>query len=153
MKKHFPFVSLLLMAGIVALLFFFSGQDSEHSGGLSLKVAQWLYKLFSLERWLALTAFHSFVRKLAHFTLFTVFGFGAAGLASYYYNEPLCRLGIVLILGSILAGSDEIHQLFSAGRCGCVPDVLLDTSGAAFGFLVRCFFDWLCHTIKNKMQS
>ena len=141
------------MAGIVALLFFFSGQDSEHSGGLSLKVARWLYGLFSLDRWFELTAFHAFVRKLAHFTLFMVFGFGAAGFASFYYHEPVCRLAVVLMLGSVLAGTDEIHQLFSAGRCGCVPDVLLDTSGAAFGFLVRWFFDWLCHTIKNKMQT
>ncbi len=153
MKKRFPFVSLILMTGITALLFFFSGQDGEHSGDLSLKVAQWLYGRLPLDKWIELSAFHAFVRKLAHFTLFMIFGFGAAGLASFFYREPLCRLAIVLLLGSVLAGSDEIHQLFSAERCGCVPDVLLDTSGAAFGFLVRWFFDWLCQIIKKRMQT
>jgi hypothetical protein len=47
------------------------------------------------------------------------------------------RLALAGVLISILyAVSDEVHQLFVPGRSGSIGDVLLDSTGIGFAFLV-----------------
>ena len=49
------------------------------------------------------------------------------------------------------ASTDEIHQMFVAGRGPSVRDVLIDSIGAFFGVLVFFFISYLISKIKlNK---
>jgi VanZ family protein len=68
------------------------------------------------------------LRKVGHFLEYAVLGallFRAVG------REP-----VALLLGSLYAATDEIHQAFVPGRLGSPLDWLIDTAGAAAGVLV-----------------
>ena len=43
---------------------------------------------------------------------------------------------LALVFAALYASTDEFHQTFVPSRQGSVWDVLLDTSGAAFGLLL-----------------
>ena len=54
---------------------------------------------------------------------------------------------------TLYAATDEIHQLFVAGRTGKWQDVLLDSSGALAGLLLAMFMLWLIRRRRAKKQS
>ena len=75
------------------------------------------------------------VRKLAHFSIYTVLGFCASVAAGRRRLFTLRSLGTVLF-GFLYALSDEFHQSFSAGRSCEFRDVMIDTVGATLGMLI-----------------
>lgn len=79
--------------------------------------------------------YSTIVRKLAHFSIYASLGFFAF-LSARCIKKPdsnklkVLSVGLFTFLYSV---SDEIHQLFVAGRsCGAV-DVIIDFSGSLFG--------------------
>lgn len=80
-----------------------------------------------------------FVRKLAHFSEFFALGaelFWFFSLNTDGKEQP--SFGIILLALShavISALADETIQIFS-GRGPAIPDVWLDTAGAAFGIVI-----------------
>ena len=81
-----------------------------------------------------------FVRKCAHLAEYAVLALllwralrreSAPGNAPWRWSKA----GLVLALVALYAASDEIHQAFVPSRQASVWDVLLDTTGAAFGLL------------------
>ena len=46
------------------------------------------------------------------------------------------KIALSAILGVLYAISDEIHQMFSAGRTARIFDVGVDTCGVIFGILI-----------------
>ena len=46
------------------------------------------------------------------------------------------RAGLAFVLGALYAVSDELHQMFVAGRMGSPLDVGIDTVGVACGVLL-----------------
>lgn len=76
------------------------------------------------------------VRKSAHFVVYFVLGILILfTLKAYDIKNDLIVFSFLLCF--LYAVSDEFHQLFVAGRCGSVKDVLLDTFGSLIGIL--CF--------------
>jgi VanZ family protein len=71
------------------------------------------------------------VRKCAHFLEFTGLGllFGIALFAQI--EEPKTPLAIILT--SVYAVTDEIHQIFVEGRACRFIDWVIDTAGGALG--------------------
>ncbi len=72
---------------------------------------------------------HFIIRKMAH-----VFIYGCFGLSLLRTLKPLARqqLALWFIVATIVllvAGLDELNQLYSGGRTGCPQDVILDFSG------------------------
>ena len=65
------------------------------------------------------------LRKLAHAAEFAVLG------ALLLRALPIERAALALGIG--YAASDEVHQLFVAGRRGSVVDVLIDAVGVSVG--------------------
>lgn len=138
---------LSTIAGILALvwmcvIFAFSAQTKEESGavseGISYRIVNATGVLFRLHideariREIAGTIEH-FVRKGAHMTEYAVL---AVLLYLWLGRWKLSRLraaGIAAVLAIMYACSDEIHQLFVAGRAGMVSDVLVDSAGAMLG--------------------
>ena len=81
-----------------------------------------------------------FVRKCAHLAEYAVLAllvWRALRKESARENTPWrwSKAALVLALVALYAASDEFHQAFVPSREASVWDVLLDTSGAAFGLL------------------
>ena len=75
------------------------------------------------------------IRKLAHFSLYTVLGFlvsCTAGKRKLFSKAS----AIVLAICFIYACSDELHQFFVPGRACQFTDVLIDSTGALTGILI-----------------
>ncbi len=111
--------------------FFFSSQDAETSGSLSLLILHHILSVFPPLSALGIPFLHRVLRKLAHFTLYCVLGVGLRGLSTYQRRLP--AVPGVVVTGMLCAALDEFHQHFSAGRAPSVADVLLDTCGVAAG--------------------
>ena len=95
------------------------------------------------------------VRKMAHFTEYTLLGvFISLTVKEHYhkkryheehYSEDNFRKGhfyirhfiIPLICGALYAVSDEIHQRFVPGRSCELRDVLIDTCGVLLGVIIN----------------
>lgn len=125
------------------VIFMFSNQNGEKSqntsDGLIKSVINITYSIshqeLSLERQEELIAKTSFfVRKTAHFTIYFILG-----LISYFtldsYGVKKKKFYCILFC-FLYACSDEIHQLFSAGRGGRLLDVGIDTSGSILGVYI-----------------
>jgi len=114
------------------VMFFFSGQNANESGRLSLWLTQHVMRIFpSLP--FAEYEVHYFVRKAAHFSIFAVEGF-LLGLAMMK-TLPDKRMGGVLaaIACVVVAVLNEYHQTFAEGRSCELRDMLIDSAGALLG--------------------
>lgn len=127
------------------VIFSFSTENGEESGGTSEKVCRFVAGVFvsdfeemdNGEQEEIVERMQFFIRKTAHFTAYGILGFLIA--LALRRKKPLIRGALSVALSCLYAISDEIHQSFVPQRNGSVFDVLLDTSGALAGF----FAAWL----------
>lgn len=136
-------ILIILLLGIFYSIFGFSSQNSEESGGLSQKVTlfiakkiPWITEKNEEEKEIIIDKMESVIRKLAHFSIYTVVGILIMSLLSTYKIENKRRVFISLLTGIIYAISDEIHQGFVPGRSPQITDVMIDTMGVLFGILL-----------------
>ncbi len=73
------------------------------------------------------------IRKLAHFTEFTLLG---AELSALLYVVLSCSLTAPLLSGLMTAVTDETIQIFIEGRGSSVRDVWIDFGGVAAGTVI-----------------
>lgn len=143
-KQAVTIVAAVVLLLLYSLIFSFSDQDAEQSGSLSYMISEKcvaFLNTLSGKNWttvfqqeLALYFEHP-IRKLAHFAEYAFMA-----LLVYTMWRPWIARGkklyvLVMVWVFISAAGDEIHQLFVPGRYGSLADVLLDTSGGAFGVL------------------
>lgn len=139
-RRHLWFWLLLTGAAIAATIFF-SSQDAQASGSLSLSLLVRIVRRFPFLRKLGSVSFlHNLLRKAAHFTLYFILGCGLRGLCSYQVRAP--AHWVTLGIGTLYACLDEFHQTFSAGRAPALRDVGIDALGIMAGcaFVSLCFF-------------
>lgn len=82
-------------------------------------------------------AVHAFVRKLAHFGEYWVLGVLIERALRADRPWRPAHSAAAVLLATLYAASDELHQHFVPGRTGSGHDVLLDAAGALAGQLVR----------------
>lgn len=92
------------------------------------------------------------VRKLTHFSIYTLLGMAIVGLTCTYKLTTVSKATISIILGMIYAISDEIHQTFIEGRSGQITDVLIDTVGVIFGTIIIFVMIKLINNINKKVK-
>ena len=158
-------LATIFLVLLYSLIFTFSEQDGETSGGLSRKVSETFVEIWNslanknwseqiIESW-ALYFEHP-VRKIAHFCEYAVMAFllffiwypwiGIYGKGvidkpqrkGKWKKIPLL-VKIIIPWVFVSAAFDEIHQLFVPERWGNFGDVLLDTAGGCFG-LFCCIY-------------
>ena len=136
-------ILIILLIGTFSIIFGFSNQDSKKSGGLSQKVAEFIVKFIpnleqiEQEEKIELTdRIESVIRKIAHFTIYTLVGFLLMSLMCTYKLKQLDQISTSLIIGVIYASTDEIHQAFIPGRGPQVTDVMLDSLGVLTGIFI-----------------
>lgn len=133
-------IPVVLMAVVI---FGFSSQDGEESGGLSHDVAEALVDFADVfvdidiqNRENIINTLQFPIRKAAHMTeyaILTVLIYTALAVDGFRHRW---RLWLSLAAAFIFACSDELHQLFVPGRCGAFTDVLIDTAGAIIAVLL-----------------
>ena len=148
-------VLLILLFGTFYIIFGFSSQNGEESGGISSRVNEFkleknnTYKNIEENRQDEIfERTEKIIRKIAHFSIYALVGFLLMGLVSTFKLKEKNRILISLILGVLYATSDEIHQLFSPGRSAQITDVYIDTLGILVGIFVILLFIKVFEKIK-----
>lgn len=142
MKNKKMFVALAII--IATIIFLFSSQDSVSSGQLSGSLGQGLNIEPSLNDRGAVVYLILGVplRKWAHIGIFATLGFCCYGW--------LRNIGYAFIVSYLYACSDEIHQLFVAGRSGRFSDTIVDGIGIIIGIAGFLILEILWKKIKSK---
>ncbi len=142
--KKIRVTSCIFTIGVMALIFFFSSQNSIESSGLSrgitYKIAEFIVSVANVKDMDAaevVKLIHNFIRKCAHFSEYAALGMTAYITIRLFTNKTTGRVRICTILFCMLyAVTDEIHQHFIPGRAERVFDVFIDTCGAAAGVII-----------------
>ena len=134
-------VLILLLLGTFYIIFGFSSQDSNTSTGISMKVSRFIIDIIyknenDVSKNVKAKAIEHFIRKLAHFSIYTVVGVLLICLLCTYSIKNSNRILFSQIIGIIYAVSDEIHQSFVSGRSSQFSDVILDSLGVLFGICI-----------------
>ena len=90
------------------------------------------------------------IRKLAHYTLYTV---GGIIIINYFHTTDKSQKNKIIysvILGGGYAISDELHQLFVGGRSARILDVGIDTLGIITGVAIYLLIIKFINKHKNK---
>ena len=152
--RGFLIVLLVLQMWII---FGFSGQDGETSGTISRRITETITKniksiqnLEKAEKEKVLKQIEHFIRKLAHFSLYTVVGFLLMSLLSTYKFKQKNRIYISFGIGLMYAISDEIHQSFIPERTPMISDVCIDTCGVITGIIILIVIQLIWYRIFKK---
>lgn len=155
-------IATIFLVMLYLLIFTFSEQDGETSGGLSRMISEKCVELINAlsgKKWSELMMegmteyFENPIRKLAHFCEYAVMGvllffiwypwLGLSGKADTKRKAKFRKriptlIKIIIPWVFLSAAFDEIHQVFIPGRYGNIWDVLLDTLGGGFGLFFCC---------------
>lgn len=154
MKKFLNLAAWLLFLGVSVAIFLFSAQPAVQSSNLSQGV---LHEILThvvadfdtmpiQEQQGLLSLYHNLIRKTAHFSLYTLWGFSLSLLLFLHGCGFKKQCTITAAGGFLYAAGDELHQLFVDGRGAQLTDVLLDLTGVLAGvgvfsllWLLSCF--------------
>lgn len=129
-------VFTILTIALLAFIFGNSAADGEKSSDFSLLVTGWLNSALAAMR-IPLELSHHFVRKLAHFSEYSLLGaLLTATVNAWRRREWRFRaVWLPLALGLATASLDEYLQTFVEDRFGTPLDSLLDFSGVLWAAL------------------
>ena len=148
----------ILIIIVCAIIFSFSSQNSEKSsstsGGIVSKIVNFIVKDGDKVKKESITNTVTFwVRKMAHFSIYTLLGIFLMNEANTFNATNKKRLIVCLIFGILYAASDEFHQRFVSGRSAEIRDVLIDSSGVLFGCILVIVFGKIIFLIKNQIKK
>ena len=140
----------------MAVIFYLSHQPGSASSDLSSGIVATLLNFIdqvapNLD--LDVESFHTFVRKNAHFmaylllSLLSLNAWRSSGFGSW--KQLFLGFGMCVLF----AMTDEIHQLFIAGRSGEARDVLIDSAGASLGLVLYTAIGKLMSLRKNSSNK
>ena len=154
-------ILITTLIAIFVTIFGFSNQNAETSSGLSQKVANFVVEIVpsiknmpEQEKEEVVDRIESVVRKIAHYSIYTLVGILLMSLMSTYKIKELDRIAVSLIVGVIYASTDEIHQVFVPGRGPLVTDVILDSIGVLTGIcIVLLVYKIICKMCIHKCNN
>ncbi len=144
MRKTILRIVLIILLGLTFYTIFqLSGEDATESGSRSGSLMRQIIDIFpgtknltNEEKEKIVEDAQPIIRKIAHFSIYTVVGLLTMSLVSTYQINQKKRIGITIGIGALYAMSDEFHQYFVPGRSAELRDVLIDTSGVIIGMLI-----------------
>ena len=150
-------VALIFRKVLIALLiiwmivvFCFSQQDGEASGGLSEKVSSILC-FGNVERAQNL---EPIIRKVAHVLEYAIGAMIFYGIMITYPKLKLQgRIAFTAIFILAFAGLDEFHQTFIENRNGTIKDVGIDFVGGTLGVGACYVIERMIRMIDQKVQD
>ena len=149
-------ILIILLIMVFIAIFNFSSQDGEKSGTLSREVTNRVTKdiksiqeLEENKKEEVLSKIEHIIRKIAHFSIYTLVGILMMSLMSTYNLKQIKRVGISFGVGVLYAISDEFHQSFTPDRTPLVSDVCIDSCGVIVGIIIVIILLKLVQKIKN----
>lgn len=137
------FLPALLWYALICFLSSQTGAESSQLSGLVVEGSiDWMGDWGAIFRvdWDALQFLSFLIRKAAHMGAFFVL----TGLLLFALwrlgTSPRTQAGLSLALCVLLAGLDELHQVFVPGRDGKLTDVLIDLGGGVCFILLWQLF-------------
>ena len=151
-KNTQKIVFTLLTAALLAFIFGNSAADGDTSSDFSLLVTGWLNSALAAVK-IPLVLSHHFVRKLAHFSEYSLLGaLLTATVNAWRRREWKFRaVWLPLVFGLVTASLDEYLQTFVEDRFGTPLDSLLDFSGVLWAALAVSAF--LAVRAKKKAEE
>lgn len=153
-------ILIILLLATFARIFCFSNQNGTQSSGVSRKVTEIVtsnikkvQNMPQKEKEIFLEHTEKIIRKLAHFSIYTVVGLLMMSLMSTYKLKQSKRIWTSLIVGVLYASSDEIHQYFVPGRSARVFDVMIDSAGVCLGICIVMFALWLTRKVMERKKK
>ena len=135
MIRNNKIISWILLIGWMGFIFFMSHQPGNVSSNQSDLVIK-LFSLIGIELNNYFGELATFiVRKAAHFSEYCILFLLSYNVFRFYAKNKRDRIYLVLFV-LLYATSDELHQAFVPGRGPAIRDVLIDTSGGFFGYII-----------------
>lgn len=133
-------------------------ESSETSGSLIASLAEIFYPDFDgltgEEQEQVIESFQFIARKTAHFSIYGVLGFlSFLTFVSYRRLLLILRLSLSAAVCLAYAISDEIHQLFVAGRSCELRDICIDFCGALLAITVSALFSRYIKRIYKHIRT
>ena len=143
-KKYiYRSIFLILSITVATIIFIFSSQDGEQSNTTSrgfmkqvVNILPFTKYLDEIEKARIIEDSQTVIRKIAHFSIYTVLGINVMGFFKTFEWNTKKQVIFTLSLCIIYAISDEIHQFFSDGRAPLIKDVFIDGFGSLFGTII-----------------
>ncbi|MCR5729401.1 MAG: VanZ family protein [Ruminococcus sp.] len=153
-------ICAILSLACMVTIFMFSREDGEKSSKTSGKVTDTVidvtvkdYEQKPAKEKKSIREKISFwVRKTAHFTIYTLLGLMVSLTIGKRKIFSLGTLGALLFC-FMYAVSDEIHQSFTPDRSCEFRDVMIDTSGAALGILISISVMAVIKALNRKLSD
>lgn len=153
-------ILIILLLATFVRIFCFSNQNGTKSSGVSRKVTEIVtsnikkvQNMSKNERELFLEHTEKIIRKLAHFSIYTVVGLLMMSLMNTYKLKQSKRIWISLIVGVLYASSDEIHQYFVPGRSARVFGVMIASAGVCLGICIVVFVLWIARKVMERKRG
>lgn len=146
-KVLLPLFTVLWMG----MIFWFSAAPAEESTDMSLSAGSIVSKflnpdfdeLTESEQKAFVEKIDHPVRKSAHAGEYALLGMLFMGSLGAYRAGGKRRIIAVWVCTTAYAATDELHQLFVAGRSCQISDVMLDSTGAVAGILLYIAVSWI----------
>lgn len=144
--KHKKIILVILIIIWMTTIFVFSGEvgkeSKKTSGGIVGFIVDKIYDTSSMsqeEREDKIEDLQRPIRKLAHFTIYTLGGAITFVFIDKFNTTNRKKVIYSLVFCIIYAVLDEIHQYYVPGRSCEIRDVLIDTIGASLGIFIAQF--------------
>lgn len=152
-------LSTILVILWMVTIFNFSNQKGAGSGNTSQKVTTIIVNIIDIPKKMTeetkqevIKKLEPYVRKFAHYTLYTIGGFLIINCTYAFKIMEKKSVYLSGIIGILYAVSDELHQLFINGRSGKIEDVIIDTIGIFTGIVIYIFIRKVVEIIKAKSK-
>jgi VanZ family protein len=143
--------SVSLLVSWALIIFLLSNEPSEASTTRSDVL---LHTIQSFDFSFFQQATEFIVRKSAHFIAYLILGLLTFITARQCTTDVKRAIILSISFTFIYACTDEVHQLFIAGRSGQPRDVLIDTLGATVGVSIYCLVrSYAPHDRTNDSQT
>ena len=135
---------------LMILIFALSAQEADVSSAESSHILDTIIHI--IERLTNITIapqsetyemLHTIIRKLGHFSEYAALGCALTLPLRMHGRQGWTLFAASEIFAALYAATDEIHQLFVAGRDGNLWDVCIDSAGACTGILIGMFLLYL----------
>lgn len=138
-EKVIRFICLIPIIIWMITVFKFSNEPADLSQNTSLNMTRTIIEIIipketSLEEKDELVKrLDPAIRKFAHFSIYAIGGFLIMLYTNTYKIKDYEKILYAIIVGTIYAYIDEVHQIFIPGRSGQFTDIILDSIGVATG--------------------
>lgn len=159
-KKYIKIIFGILVFIWMIAVFKFSNEPADTSTNTSGNTIKAIINIFpnirnmeENEKEQIVSNLQPIVRKLAHFSIYTLGGILIYNFINTYDIKNKRKMIYSFIIGGVYSITDELHQLFIPGRSGEIRDVCIDLCGVILGILIMIFLIRLIENWRNKSKN